>query len=237
MADSATQNPGARSKTADEALVEVLRAAKFQGDAWDRFAQELARYGLPIMKSWIFSMQIFEKCAEKNVGCPGPAHNIQSMREDDASWMADEVVARALNKFRDKVLRPGRWSPNGGSSLNTTFVTQCIFQFPNVYRHWLVENKQDPEHDLEELELMDAGPDGDPAGLVMIREEIAHALEHYVKDPRIAQILMLKAWGYTMKETAEMLDTTAKALDGVLQRHWRTLRERLRSEERGELEP
>jgi len=214
--------------------VQALRAANFQGSAWERFAQEIARYALPIIKSWIASMQIFKKCAEKNVPCPGPVHNIQSLREDDASWMADEIVARALNKFRGKVLRPGGWSPEGGAGLNTMFITQCLFQFPNVYRHWLVENKQAPVHDLEELEFVPAGPEGDPAGLVMVREEIDHALGHYVKDPLIAEILILRAWQYTMKEIAEMLGTTEKALDGVLQRRWRKLREHLQDGEKGE---
>jgi hypothetical protein len=116
------------------------------------------------------------------------------------------------------------------------FITQCLFQFPNVYRHWLVENKQPPVYDLEELELVPAGPDGDPAGLVMVREEIVHALEHYVKDSLIADILILRAWQYTMKEIAEMRDTTEKALYGVLQRRWRRLREHIQNGERGEPE-
>lgn len=226
MTDSTTHSPGAGSKAADAALIEALRRVDFQGPVWDRFAQELARYGLPIVRSWISSLKMFAKCAEKNVRCPGPPHNVQRLPDDDASEMANEIIARALNKFRDKILRPGRWSPQGGASLRVMFVTQCIFQFPNVYRHWLVENKRLPMGDLEELELMDAGPDGDPAGLVMVRGEIAHALEHYVKDTRTAQVLILRALQYTAKECAEMLGTTEKALDGVLQRHWKTIRER-----------
>jgi hypothetical protein len=235
MVDPTTQNPGADSRTADEALVQALRAANFQGPLWDRFAQEMARYALPFIRSWILSMQIFKKCAEKNVPCPGPVHNIENLRED-ASWMADEIVARALNKFRDKVLRPGGWSPEGGSSLNTMFITQCLFQFPNVYRHWLAENKQAPVHELEELEFVPAGPEGDPVGLVLLREEIDHALEHYVKDPVVAEILILKAWRFTMKEIAEMRGVTEKALDGVLQRRWRKLKEHLQNGEKGESE-
>jgi DNA-directed RNA polymerase specialized sigma24 family protein len=236
MVDSTRHNPGADSRTEDEALVQALRVANFQGSVWDRFAQEIARYALPIIKSWILSMQIFTKCAEKNVPCPGPVHNIRDLQEDDASWMADEIVARALNKFRDKVLRPGGWSSEGGSSLNTMFITQCLFQFPNVYRLWLVENKQAPVYDLEELEFVPAGPEGDPAGLVMLREEIDHALAHYVKDPDVTEILILKAWRYTIKEIAEMRGVTAKAIDGVLQRRWRKLKESLQNEEKGEPE-
>jgi hypothetical protein len=227
MADSTTRSPGKGPESADQALMEALRVADFQGPVWDRFAQELARYGLPIVRSWIASLQIFEECAKKKVRCPGPPHNIKRMPEDDASGMANEIIARALNKFRDKVLRPGAWSPKGGARLTTMFITQCIFQFPNVYRHWLVENNQPPVHDLGELELMDAGPGSDPVGLVVIRDQLAHALEHYVDNARIHQILILRAWGYSLNEMAEMLGTTVKALDGVLQRHRRKLRKDL----------
>lgn len=228
MADATTQNPGAGSKAADEALIEALREVNFQGDGWDRFAKELARYGLPIVSSWISSLKIFAKCADKNVGCPGPPHNIRKLPDNKASEMANEIIARALNKFRDKEAKPGRWSPTGEPSLNVMFITQCILQFPNVYRHWQVGNKRlltDKRHDgLEGLEFMVAGPDSDPAGLVVIREEIAHALEHYVKDPRVTDALI--AWEYATGESDEMLSVTKSALDGVLQRHWRTLRGR-----------
>ena len=139
MADSTTQNPGAGSKAADETLIEALREVNFQGDGWDRFAKELARYGLPIISSWISSLRIFAKCADKSVGCPGPPHNIRRLSDNKASEMVNEIIARALNKFRDQVLRPARWSPTGGASLNVMFITQCILQFPNVYRHWQVE--------------------------------------------------------------------------------------------------
>jgi hypothetical protein len=235
MVDSTMHDPGANSRTADEALVQALRAANFQGPAWDRFAHATASYALPIIESWILSMQIFRKCAEKNVPCPGPPVHIKDLRKDDATSMADEIVARALNKFRAKVLRAGGWSPEGGSSLNTMFITQCLFQFPNVYRHWLVESRKIPGDDLEEeLEFVPAGPDGDPAGLVMLRKEIDHAIGHYVKDEFIAKVLLLKSYGYTRKEIAEMIGVTEKALDGVFQRRWRKVRERLQSEEKGE---
>jgi hypothetical protein len=223
MADSTTQNPGADSRAAAEALIQALREVNFQGDGWDRVAKELARYGLPIINSWIASLRkMFAKCAERSVGCPGPPHNIQKLSEDKASEMANEIIARALNKFRDQLLRPGQWSPTGGATLNVMFITQCIFQFPNVYRHWQLENKR---HDgLEELEFILADPDGEPAGLAVIREEIAHALEHYVKDPRVADAF--SSWGYATGEGDEMLGVTKNALDGVLQHHWRTLRGR-----------
>ena len=101
------------------------------------------------------------------------------------------------------------------------FLMQCIFQFPNVYRHWLLETKRLPVDDLEELEFVEAGPGNDPAGLVMIRDEVVHALEHYVKDKRVLHGLILKAMGYTTQESAELIGMTTKALDSALRRHWR----------------
>jgi hypothetical protein len=224
MVDNPPQNLGTSSKAADEALLEILRSVDFQGPAWDRFAQELARYALPIVQSWIASMRIFAKCAEKHVRCPGPPHDIRRLTGDDASEMANEIIARALNKFRDKVLKPGVWSPQGGACLSTMFLTQCIFQFPNVYRHWLLETKRAPVDDLEDLEFVETGPGNDPAGLVMIRDEVAHALEHYVKDKNIERALILKAMGYTTRESAELIGMTEKALDSALRRHWKAAR-------------
>jgi DNA-directed RNA polymerase specialized sigma24 family protein len=103
------------------------------------------------------------------------------------------------------------------------FITQCLYQFPNVYRHWLLETRRPVVEDLEELEFIATGPSGDPAGLVMIRNEVTHALEHYVKDERVRDALVLRAMGYTTKESAEMLGTTTKALDSAMQRHWSAL--------------
>jgi len=223
------QNPGAGSKAADEALIEALREVNFQGNGWERLAKELARYGLPIVSSWISSLRRFARCADKSVDCPGPPHNIHKLCDNWASKMANEIIARALNKFRDKLLRPGQWPPTGGASLNVMFITQCILQFPNVYRHWQVESKRlvtDDRYDgLEGLEYILAGPDGVPAGLVMIRKEIAHALEHYVKGLRVADALT--PWGYSTGESDEMLEVTKNALDEVLRCHWRTLKGRL----------
>jgi hypothetical protein len=228
MTDSTTQNSGADSRAADGALIEALQEASFQGDAWDRFAGELARYALPIINSWIASLRIFAKCTEKGMGCPGPPHNIRLLSEDNASEMAHEIIARALNRFRDQVLRQGRWSPAHGATLSFMVITQCICQFPNVYRHWQIENEQTvtDQRIEEELEFMDPGPDDEPTGLIVAREEIAHALEHYVKDPRVEHGLLLKSWEYTSRESAEMLGVTKNALDVVLKRYWRTLRGR-----------
>jgi hypothetical protein len=117
MTDTADHTSGSDRKAADEALLEVLRKEAFQGLAWDRFAARLAGYARPIIETWIASLQIFAKCAEKGVRCPGAPPGSQRLTDDDAGEMANETVARAINKFRDKVLRPGGWSSQGKASL------------------------------------------------------------------------------------------------------------------------
>jgi DNA-directed RNA polymerase specialized sigma24 family protein len=235
MVDNPHGDLGANStKAADEALLEFLSSVDFQGPAWDRLAQELARYALPIIRSWIQSMKIFRKCAEKNVRCFGPPQDIRRLTDDDASEMTNEIIARALNNFREKVLRPQAWSSQGGARLSTMFINQCLFQFPNVYRHWLLETQRAPIDDLEDLEFVEAGPGNDPAGLVLIRNEVAHALEHYVRDENVRRALVLKSLGYTIRESAELIGMTEKALDSALRRHWKTTRhERPHGDEEG----
>jgi DNA-directed RNA polymerase specialized sigma24 family protein len=204
----------------NEALIKALREEDFQGPVWDHLADELARYGYQVIRSWIGSTKIFSKCAAKGVACR--PRKSERMTENDVDEIALEVVARALPKFRDKVLRV--WLPDGKASLRTMFVTQCLFQFPNVYRRWLVEAKQLPVDLLEEWETFGPRREGDdPAGLIALRAEAVHALEHYVRDDRLRASFLLQAMGYTTEEIAEMLGTTSKALDSARQRHWKAL--------------
>jgi hypothetical protein len=212
--------------TADEVLVKALHKEGFEGPAWNCFAEDLARYSHPIIKTWILSSKIFLKCSEKGVKCTGPPRGSRRVSNDDAAEMANETIARALYNFRDKVLRPGKWSPQGGASLATMFITQCLFQFPNVYRHWLLEVERVPIEQLtvdklEELEYLK--PVGAHDTLIELRDEIAHALEHYVKDKRVHYGLILRGLGFSRAECAEMLGITVKALDSAVQRHWRNL--------------
>ena len=236
MSDFTPQNPEeSAGSAADEALVNALRDAGFKGLVWDRFAEELARYALPIITTWIRTLRMFGECAAKGVPCPSPKPD-ERLPSEAGSEMANEMISRALIRFRDSVLQPGRWSPQGRASLKTSFIRECLYQFPNAYRRWLRENKQLPADDLAELELLEA-PGGDPAALVMVRDEVVHALEHYVKDERVRRGLILNSWGYRTKECAEMIGVTESALDSAFQRHWKALRKQSDGVEEGKLTP
>ena len=50
--------------------------------------------------------------------------------------LALDTTVDALTFFRDRVLREGRWSFDGGATLTTYFIGACILTFPNVFRLW-----------------------------------------------------------------------------------------------------
>jgi hypothetical protein len=52
----------------DVDLVTSLALAKYEGDLYDYFANELAKYGYAVLKSWIAKKIVFERCKQKGFG-------------------------------------------------------------------------------------------------------------------------------------------------------------------------
>jgi DNA-directed RNA polymerase specialized sigma24 family protein len=118
---------------ADEEILVELQINEFSEASWMPLAQELARYGIAVMRAWIRRGTIYEKVrgrtkfrVETIEGWP---------REDEAiADIASDTVMSALAYFRTQILMAGRWDPRRGASLRTYFIGQCLFQFPNHYR-------------------------------------------------------------------------------------------------------
>ena len=75
-------------RMADLELRNDLALTGFTGPQWDRFAEELARYGRAVMKAWCYSGEIFNQCRKRNCN-PGTAP--QDWTEDDREGVADDV--------------------------------------------------------------------------------------------------------------------------------------------------
>ncbi|MGY4647825.1 hypothetical protein [Mycobacterium sp. URHB0021] len=74
---------------------------------WDRFARELARYGLGLLRAWIRRGTIYGKAKAltgyglgRIEGWPDP---------QTADDLAANTVVTAMEYFRDKVLKTHRW--------------------------------------------------------------------------------------------------------------------------------
>jgi hypothetical protein len=123
----------------DAELVTTLMLRGYDGPEWREVAAVLAGYGVQVIRSWVYSGQIFVQCSRKGIRLQAPGEPGLISR-DDSGELANETVAEAIVGFKEKVLKLGKWRPDKGASLRTFFVGQCIFQFPNVYRSWLAQN-------------------------------------------------------------------------------------------------
>jgi DNA-directed RNA polymerase specialized sigma24 family protein len=200
-------------RQADIQLRDELARTGFTGPAWDRFADELGRYGLGVMKAWLATTKLFEECKKRNCW-PGSAPIYWD--EDDRAGLANEIVAHAIKTFRDRGLVAGGWNPAGGASLKTYFVGACIYAFPNLYRQWRREyehwSNQSP---IDEVmgELADVGYD--PTALALIRLQLWAGFEK-IPQERVKRAILLEELGYTKAEIARALGATLRAVEGWL---------------------
>lgn len=196
----------------DQDLVGQLRQVDFAGPDWHAAARELARYGLAVVTSWIVKGTIFEKCARK--GRPVERPPIDALDRTEAESMAGEVVAVALNHFRDDVLVPGRWDPGRGASLTTYFVGQCILRFPNIYRTWLADLPPVKLDDMDAVNL-NRSPSRAVEDDVITASAGADALR-LIGNEQARKALMFVVGGYTHGEIADRLGTTEKAVERMV---------------------
>ena len=189
---------------ADSELLTEATFEGFQGRAWDRMAERLVAYGLVVIKAWLRRGVIFDRCAKKGLWIRNAQPGGIADR-DDVDALADETVMLAVVGYRDNVLIPGKWDPRKGANLTTYFIGQCLFQFPNVYKRWWRETKQqeialDPDI-IEGLGLTNTP--GRSATEAITRDRIRKGLEH--TDDTDREILGWYAEGYTYEEIAELI--------------------------------
>ncbi len=66
--------------------------------------------------------------------------------------LAAESVATALRVFHRYALVGEGWSAEGGASLRTFFVGDCLRAFPTVYRRWCAEQGKEEPYGLNEAD-------------------------------------------------------------------------------------
>lgn len=119
---------------ADYELITGLAWGKFEGADYQYFANELAKYGLAVMRGWMRRRLILARCRERGFGgLPEPP--LDAFDDPDVlDELANETVAKALHHFREDVLLAGKWDHHRGASLRTYFIGQCLIRFANIYR-------------------------------------------------------------------------------------------------------
>jgi DNA-directed RNA polymerase specialized sigma24 family protein len=213
----------ARRRAADRELVAVLAASGFAGPQYDRFRDELAKYGVSVLRGWMSSGYIFHLLARRGLSLGpteeeiGELHGDADLRDE----LAVMVVAVALRQYREQALLGGGWQADGGASLTTYFMGACLSAFPNEFRRHRTQKRRWRAQDTADAALaaakQTAADSADAvAGDLRVRAELARL------EPRTRAIVALSLDGYRQEEIAEMLgENSARAVEGVLYR-WRS---------------
>jgi DNA-directed RNA polymerase specialized sigma24 family protein len=207
---------------AEVALFARLREDGFQGSGWERFAEELVRYGLDVIGGWVRSGRIIAECRKR--GIKGlPAGGRRDLHDGDIADLTQRIVAEAICSYRE-VLRRDGWSGEQGANLTTFFVGQCLIRFPSAYRQWCNEARPAYWDSLnhEDGTSVDIPDPSEEIEAAIQSVEVADHLRS-IDDRRIRQIIARRIDGYTDREIGEQLGMTRKAIEGLLYRYRRRL--------------
>lgn len=210
-------------RAADQRLRDELAAHDFAGPAYQRFQEELARYGLSVLLAWMHSGYVFKLVNARGLPLHPTDLELQELHRDTdvRQELAGMTVAVALPRFRERALVGGEWESEKGAGLPTFFMGTCLYVFPNEFRRrhaqqekWCRQDRCDPA-----LAVLEADAVSNPAvivtGSMRVRERLQSA------DPRAAAIVALTLDGYSQEEIAAMLgEPSVRAVEGVLYR-WR----------------
>ena len=197
----------------DANLVMDMALERYAGPVWEMFANELAKYAVAVLSSWMVTAKIYAECARKG----RPVERLdRPFPPDEVGGLAAETVAEALQIFRDEVLIPKKWDSTRGATLRTYFIGQCIFRFANIYRAWLVQQEfwSSPTDDVGAFARqrhMKPGPERHVIPGIVAEEAIAQ-----ISKPRVRKAMQMTAEGWSQADIAEELGVSEKAVERLL---------------------
>jgi DNA-directed RNA polymerase specialized sigma24 family protein len=226
--DSQRPVDNAERRHADQALIAALALEGFAGPRYERFENELARYGISVLCGWMLSGYIFQRTTTLGFALHPTDHELEELyrQRDSREALASMTVALTLPDFRDRALIGGGWRVDGGASLSTYFVRACLYVFPNEYRRWCRQRERWRRQDSLDQALTTSRADhaADPAAVTLA---VKHVRDHLADLPSpTRELVALHLDGYTHAEIAELLgERSARAVEGKLHR-WRTEQQR-----------
>lgn len=207
---------------ADARLVQALREKGFAGPHYEGFADNLRRYGWPVLMSWNISGEIFHQC--RLIGRPIKTKLIvPSWDRQDCIDVANETIAAGLALFRSQALVEQRWQPHLGASLTTYFIGACLRAFPPVYTAWSRVRRDELRTRTTEDEELTRRIDlatpysRDPCDAAVLQQEMQRVMAE-IDDPDLREVVVWLAAGFSQSEAAAMVGLTRKSLERKLSR-------------------
>ncbi|WP_328691083.1 hypothetical protein OHU07_31370 [Streptomyces phaeochromogenes] len=212
----------------DQEVVRLLAQDGFRGPRYDRFVEELARYGISVLRAWMHSGFIFRLAAERGFGLGPHERELRELasNSDLREELATMTVACALARFRQQALIEGGWTCEGGASITTYFMGACVYDFPNEFRRYRASEERHRQalkrqQEVYESPISPLSTDGEALG----RLHVLGVLES-ISDPRARAVVALAFDGYTQDEIQQLLDApSVRAIEGLLYRWRKTKRD------------
>ncbi|CAL9591414.1 hypothetical protein SUDANB120_05253 [Streptomyces sp. enrichment culture] len=216
----------------DDRIVRILAADGFEGPRYDRFIEELVRYGISVLRGWMYSGFIFQLIARRGFGLNPHELDLEELARDSdlREELATMTVACALPRFRRRALVEGGWSAAGGASITTYFMGACAYVFPNEFRKHRAARERHLRALRRQEELYEPA-----VGILSVAEEVVGNLSVLdelggIDNVRARAAVALTVDGYTQEEIRQLLDApTVRAVEGLLHR-WRAKAKRNGSE-------
>ncbi|MET8339617.1 sigma factor-like helix-turn-helix DNA-binding protein [Streptosporangium canum] len=254
--DAAQEGEAARleRRRQDHQIMMVIQADIEQGreDRFRRLTSRLMGYTYPILKAWMRSGDIFPKVNElrrkasltqMGRGLP-PLPPVKRGDGDWRQWGRDDIdqlvfdlIDEGIGRFR-RNLQKDTWDPEHGASLNTFFLSGCLFGFEKIYRRWRKEKRLENAGLKVGLadDLVAWEPVLQPAFMrspesQAVTRDYASRTAKRIRDETVREILFYRSQDYTNAEAAEMCGLTEKAVEARLYRNRKKLGEESPSQE------
>ncbi|MGW0612005.1 hypothetical protein [Streptomyces sp. NPDC002788] len=211
-------------RMADQRLLEVLSEDGFEGPRYDRFVQELVRYGISVLRAWMHSGYIFKLVAERGYGLKPHELELEELASDSElrEELAYMTVALALPRFRQRAFIDGGWSFAGGASITTYFMGACAYDFPNEFRKYRASEerqrralRQQQEHYQPRVSSLSVADE--VLGNLRVLDDL-----NGIDDVRTKAAVALTLDGYTQAEIQDLLDAASERAVEALIYRWRT---------------
>ncbi|MFJ8955217.1 hypothetical protein ACIRO1_34505 [Streptomyces sp. NPDC102381] len=211
-------------RMADQQLVHRLSESGFAGPHYVRFEAELARYGISVLRGWLYSGYVFKLVAARGFDLKPHELELEELAEDSdlREELASMTIARALPVFRQRALVEAGWRSDGGASIATYFMGASAYEFPNEYRRHRVQQRrwhraQASEESVAPNRFVLQGVADEVVGNLRVLDDL-----HSIPDARARAAVALTIDGYSQEEIQQLVNATSiRAIEGLLYR-WRT---------------
>ncbi|WP_433223409.1 hypothetical protein [Microtetraspora malaysiensis] len=207
-----------------EELVAVSwkRGAGLTPNEYRQFEESLWRYAVPVLRGMIRTGKIKSLCFEKDIILDMSEDEQRALRlspEDRDQLVVDSIIW-AIEFFRAKVLKPGKWHPDRGASVHTYFIGSCAYGFQASFRKWSGQRSARLSRygyllsrDEAWFRLVDTI---DPAVVAANGDTLRRIFREAQPEARMICGLIME--GLTQQEIGDRLGMTVRAVEGHMRR-------------------